>query len=198
MLLSDFKDKTRPHSCHVPRHAEDGEETHATMHKFSLFFLKNKYIYITLATIWLLAVFSFNPNWWFLKTCDFFRVKRQIVNSPPPGVYVSVMLHQNSFRVDTVLDGFGIEESTDFALLEKWPVFHWHSPSVNRQTKCCLIVWTRCNKSLCKFWGLCCEQVEDKDYRRPEVWNVWFNIGYTSRPIVYLDCDHMYDSEFSL
>lgn len=31
-----------------------------------------------------------------------------------------------------------------------------------------------------------------------EVKNVRFNIGYTSRPIVYLDCDHMYESDFSL
>lgn len=53
-----------------------------------------------------------------------FRVKRRIINSPVLGVYIWVMLHQNSFRVDTVLDGFGIEDSVDCKFLEKWPVFH--------------------------------------------------------------------------
>lgn len=38
-----LEDKTRPHPCHVPRHAEDREEIQATMHNISpFFFLKKK------------------------------------------------------------------------------------------------------------------------------------------------------------
>lgn len=103
-------------------------------------------------------------------------MKRQIINTPLLRVYTSVMFHQNSFRVDMVLDGFDVEDSMDCALLEKWPVFHWHSPSMNSQTKCCLIASIRRTYSAARWrsvtevgenyedcW-LCCGPVEDKDW----------------------------------
>lgn len=111
----------------------------------------------------------------------FLGVKRQIINSPQLGVCISVMLHHNSFRVDTVHDGIGIEDSMDCA-------FFWRNGQfsidtcMNCQTKCCL----KCShaaapwKGFITGVGLCCEQVEDT---RLDDWR-YKMFGYTSRPFV--------------
>lgn len=87
MLLSDCKDKTRPHLCHVPRHAGTGRRFRLLCTVFfSLFFFFVKYN----TTVWLLASFC-KPELIMFKDVwhNIFRVKRQIIQYPMPGVVFS-------------------------------------------------------------------------------------------------------------
>lgn len=76
-LLLDFKDKTRPQSCHVPRHAEDREQIQ---------WLCTILPFLTLATIWLLLFSSkwqnFRDVW---RTVS--RVKRPLILLSAGGWY---------------------------------------------------------------------------------------------------------------
>lgn len=78
---------------------------------------------------------------------DVFRVKRQIMHSPPLGVNTSVTLHRNSFRVDTVpldVDGVGVENSMDCVLFCFF-VF-WEMASFFCADTCTawMLIWIRC------------------------------------------------------
>lgn len=116
----------------------------------------------------------------------FLRVKRQIMNSPLLGV--SVMLHQNSFRVDTVLDGFGIEDSLCFWRNGQFNI------DMNCQTKRCL----RCSRSAAAPWEGFTTGVG--------IVNRWTIKDWTTGGLKMFDStlhlarfvDYMYDLNFSL
>lgn len=116
-------------------------------------FLEN----VTLATIRLLAIFSSNPNWWVLKDV-LLRVKRQIMNSPLLGVYILVMVHQNSFSWKRYAMALVLKTRWTDAFLEKWPVSHWHEHEAPDRTPT-------------SAQSLCCSEVAF--YHRRQIVNRW-------------------------
>lgn len=76
----------------------------ATMHSFFFYPYNSACDDVAASRVFLLLVR------WFLKTCDIMFLEWE---RPFFSVYISVMLHQNSFRVDKVLHGFDSENSMD-------------------------------------------------------------------------------------
>lgn len=101
-----------------------------------------------------------------------FRVKRQIINSQVCWEFIFQSCYTR------IALGW-IRYSTALVLKTQWTARLWRngqlSIDMNLQTKCCLIVWTRCTFSAAPGRSFiagvgencedcCCEQVEDNDW----------------------------------
>lgn len=150
---------------------------------FSLFLKKHSNTFNDLAASRVFFLL-FNPNWWFLKTCDMF-LEWKDKSLTLLGVYISVMLHQNSFRVDTVLDGCGIEDSVE--KMASFPLTRTSRPNDRLNT-------------LSAAPGRSFTAGVGEDRKKNDDWTTggikMFDSVTHLAPIV--DYDHVYDSDFSL